>query len=244
MNPEIRARFLVTIPPISTAFNEICQLQSIQPSPSGIYTAKLNGTLGNSFINYGYSRSVIIDSAGDDLSGGTFTIKGFQNGAPVTVGPVAGPAANLAIDSVAIFDTVTSIEWSDDLIGSEFSATGGEIAYTRPLFLNWSNPNTNLMSYGLSVRNTPGRTFEVKGIQVFTAGIPIDDQVAAPSTYGIFDLQPTGTDAQFIYRGFAGPAVGGTAVSYPLWDAFIVSVVFAVNDDAQSFVVAFPQIGR
>lgn len=185
----------------------------------------------------------MIKSHGANLAGATFTITGFQNGAPVTA-TFNGPNANLTVDSVVVFDTITSILFAGaGLSGREFSATGGEIAYTRPLFVNWSNPNTNLMSYGLSVRNTAARDHAVFAAQVFTAGVSFEVQTNNQEKYGLFVLEDN-TNTSYIYRGLPAPLVDGTSVAYPLWDAFIVVVHFVVDDDPEPAVIVFPQIGR
>lgn len=252
MNPEIRARFIIEIPQSNTTFNEVCQIQSVKASNTGIYIASLNGTIGKNFINLGYSRSVTIVSHGDDLSAGTFTVTGFQNGAYVTTGLLQGPGPDEIIDTKDIpdapyvFDSITSIEVSDNLLGDEFSVGSGGLAYSRPQFVNWSNPNTNLMSYGLSVRNPAlARTILVHAAQVFTYGVPFATQIIDLNRYGLYQLPGTGDTREYLYRGMAAPvSADAIGVGFPLWDAFIVSVDFSLDAEPVSTWVVFPQIGR
>lgn len=253
MNQSMRDRFIIEIPQASENFNDVCALQSVQSSPTGYYNAIFNGSLGNDFITHGYSRSVIISSSGDDLSNGDFIVSGLQNGAPVTTAPFAGPASGEAIDTgnldpTYIFDTITSIQVKEDLLGSEFTAGSGYLVVSRPLFVNWSNPNTNFMAYGLSVRNPGEHNFTVCAAQVFTYGTNLITQAANTSTYGIYTLSAESADTDYLYRGVPGSASDGTAVSYPLWDAFFLLMDFSTpsvpDRNDISIKIAFPQIGR
>lgn len=87
---------------------DICQVQTL----AGVGPLTLNGNLVNpttgimSFIAHGYSRQVSLTST-NNLSGVTFTVKGIQNGVPISE-PITGPNIT-TVYGVETYDVITSI---------------------------------------------------------------------------------------------------------------------------------------
>ncbi len=125
----------------------VCALQDVASAGAVL----LNGTLFNpnipnqiSFITAGFIRSVSLSSI-NDLSGRSFVISGFQNGAFVTENIAAGPNNN-TVFGVKSYDYITSVTVNGSVSG--ISVGTGNSGYLPLLIVNSS---TTAINYSVSI---------------------------------------------------------------------------------------------
>lgn len=192
-------------------------------------------------IKLGYGRTITITSAGN-LTTSDFTVTGIQNGYPVTA-VIAGPN-NGTTDTASVihglFDVVTSIQVSGAAAAVAFTVGLGKIAATRPLRVNWDNPNFNIVGYGLSILNPNAALTVAYATQIMTYNATYYDMTNNSAAYGVYTIKAANNDLlDIIPFGDGTPTGLGTST---FWDAFFVAFTFV--DLAGSGQVWFPQIGR
>jgi len=155
----------------------VCGLQTIGSAGSldlttgNLYTAQVPNQI--SFIDAGFIRSVSITSA-NNLSGRTFVISGFQNGAFVTEN-ITGPN-NTTVYGTKYYDIITSI--TVDGAVTAVSVGTGKTGYLPLIVLNNSSTNSYI-NYSCSViLNETGITYSLLETleNVYTNWIPLQNQ--------------------------------------------------------------------
>ncbi len=146
----------------------VCAVQTL----SGAGTLTLNGTLASSstpnqisFIANNMIRSVSLTAGASSLSGITFTVSGFQNGAFVTE-PITGPAANATVYGLYYYDYITSVV--SGAAATDISVGTGKAGYLPIVTVNTNNTLGNV-NYSCTVLLSSGSSITYSLLQTLDA---------------------------------------------------------------------------
>lgn len=230
------AKHIIEIPAVATPFyDDIAKQQTVLADEKIVLNGTFYETPAQTFISRGYSRNVLFYSYGPDLSAAILTVRGTQNGMEVT-DTTPGPVGGNSSETTKLFDTITSITTDTNVAG--ISVTGGYRVLTRPINTNYTNPNFNLVCYGLTVCNPDAAEFSVYATQIFTRNVDMNLQLGSAPYYGIQTL--ISGDATELYT-YNFDEAGEPAIAYPFWDSFLVGFDLQEGHVARVFA---PLIGR
>lgn len=127
------------------SFNAVATLQSGDEDAPLVLNGVLKNVFTNqvSFLDAGYSRSILIGSTQDN-SAIQFTINGIQNGVAISE-DIQGPNNGL-VESVEIYDVITSIITNGQF--TEIEVGTGYKGYMPIIPIN-TKPNTSIINYAI-----------------------------------------------------------------------------------------------